>query len=179
MRLVGLAVGVSFSGRAYEHVEGIVLLGHRRLLCCPWPPCDINQGYRTRARKTLCKQWVRGPAGFVRRADPCLAGPYHYYAWQAEAVRGGACGGLLYPQGLCGQFCLRFRLRRTRSLTNVEALHFYYKVGVVAACGALGSRLVPPKLWAPIPAECLQVVRWLSSDGRFWNVEVRVVAEVA
>ncbi|MBK6549669.1 MAG: hypothetical protein IPG11_04575 [Flavobacteriales bacterium] len=116
------------------------------------------------ARKTLCKQWVRGPAGFVRRADPCLAGPYHYYAWQAEAVRGGACGGLLYPQGLCGQFCLRFRLRRTRSLTNVEALHFYYKVGVVAACGSLGSRLVPPAR-APIPASAYKWSAGLAAMG--------------
>ncbi|MBK7618582.1 MAG: hypothetical protein IPJ10_04540 [Flavobacteriales bacterium] len=96
------------------------------------------------------------------------------------AGRGRARGALrraAVPQGLCGQFCLQFRLRRTRSLTNVEALHFYYKVGVVAACGALAAAWCP-KLWAPIPAECLQVVRWLSSDGRFWNVEVRVVAEV-
>jgi hypothetical protein len=175
-RLVSLAVGIPFGGRAYLHLDGTLLHGARRLDRCTLCPCNVFQGYRTRSRAALAKQWERGPNGFVRRADPCLPGPYIHYGWQAPAVKGGACGGLLFPLGLCDHFGLRLRLRHTRSLLLDQPLCLYYKVGLEAPCGIMGTRLVPPKLWCPLPPECLQSSMWLSSDKRFWNVELRWVS---
>lgn len=172
-RLAALAVGIPFAGHAYPTLQAAILRGSRCLHRGALLPCDVERGYRTRARHTLARQWVRGPQGFVRRADPCLPGPYTYYGWQATPVVGGACGGLHYPLGLCGHLGLRVRLRRIRSLLEPDALCLYYKAGVLAPCGALGSRLVPPRLWCPLPPECLLTTRLLSCCHRFWNVELR------
>lgn len=175
-RLVSLAVGIPFGGRAYHHLEGTLLHGQQRLQRCTLCPCNVFVGYRTRARRTLAAQWVRGPNGFVRRADPCSAGPYTYYGWQAPALKGGACGGLVYPKGLSEHLVVRIRLRRTKSLMEDQPLCLYYKVGVQAGCGVMGTRLVPPKLWCPLEPDALHTERWVSSDGRFWNVELHWVS---
>lgn len=175
-RLCSLAMGIPFRGPCYRHFIGIVLRGKRRAQCCLWRPCDVFRGFRTRARTLLSRQWVRGPQGFVRRADPLLPGPYRYFGWQAAAVPGGACGGLDYPRGLPGQLVLKVRLRRTRHILEELPFLFYIKVGVLAPTGAVGGlRLVPPRFWSPVPPEQISVTRTVSSDGRFLNVEVRWV----
>ena len=171
--LVSVAMGLAFSGPAFPEVEGILLQGKRRVEVAKLRACDVYQGYRNRARNSFSRQWERGSDGFVRRADPCLPGPFVFYGWQAPAVPGGACGGIFYPHGLAGHFALKVRLRRTRSLLEHVIPCFHYKVGVTAPCGALGERLVRPKLWLPLPAEHYEVVRTLSRNERHWNLELR------
>ena len=174
-RLYSLAMGIPFAGRSYTTLECILLHKHRRTYTGDLLPCDVYQGFRTRAREHFANLWDRGPHGFVRRADPLHPGPYIHYGWQAPPVRGGACGGLLFPDGLLGHLGLKVRLRRTRSFLEEVEPCFHYKLGVEAACGALGTRLVPPKLWSPVPPEHLQLTKFVSSDGRFLNVRVRWV----
>ncbi|MGB3524686.1 MAG: hypothetical protein WBB32_01840 [Flavobacteriales bacterium] len=177
--LVSIAMGIPFCGQAFPLVEGALLQGGRRLYTGKLTRCDVYQGYRNRARKTRCRQWDQGPNGFIRRADPCLPGPFVFYGWQAPPVPGGACGGLHYPHGLADHFALKVRLRRIRSLLEHAPFCLHYKVGVLAPCGYLGSRLVRPKIWLPLPAECLQMYRTLSRNERFWNVELRWVKATA
>lgn len=109
------------------------------------------------------------------RAQPLDTGPYRFFGWQAPALRGGECGGLTYAHGLSGHLGLKLRLRRTKALLEHMPLQLYVKLGVTAACGALGTRLVPPKLWSPVPPEQLRIVTFISSDERFLNVHVRWV----
>lgn len=174
-RLCSLAVGVALAGRAYQHLHAIILHDTRRAAQCQLLPCNVFQGFRTRARALLSRQWDRGPHGFVRRADPLLPGPFRYFGWQAPPVRGGACGGLPYAHGLNGHLGLKLRLRRTKALLEHEPVQLYIKMGVPAACGALGTRLVPPKLWSPVPPDQLAITSFISSDERFLNVVVRWV----
>ncbi len=177
--LVSVAMGIPFCGQAFPLVEGALLQGGRRLYTGRFTCCDVYQGYRSRARKSFCRQWERGPNGFVRRADPCHPGPFVFYGWQAPPVPGGACGGLHYPHGLADHLALKVRLRRIRSLLEHSPFCLHYKVGVLAPCGILGNRLVRPKLWLPLPAECLHIYRSLSRNERYWNVELRWVKAAA
>ena len=172
-RLCSLAVGVALEGRAYRWLQGTLFDRHRRTQHCQLAPCDVLEGQRTREQRRRCRQWDRAPEGFVPRAQPLEPGPYQYFGWQAPAVAGGACGGLPYPDGLGGHLGLKLRLRRTKALLEHLPLRFYQKVGVPAACGALGTRLVPPKLWSAVPPEQLRIVTFISSDERFLNVHVR------
>ncbi|MBK9420882.1 MAG: hypothetical protein IPN44_07500 [Flavobacteriales bacterium] len=178
-QLVSFAMGIAFSGPAYPRVEGILLNRCRRVYAGKLDPCDVHAGYRTHGRKAMCRQWDQGPDGFVRRADPCRSGPFTFYGWQAKAVAGGACGGLMYPDGLAGHFYFKVRLCRIRSLQEDVPFCFHYKAGISAACGATGTRLVPPKLWLPVPNECLHVQRSLSRSERHWNVECHWLKEAA
>ncbi|MBK8227778.1 MAG: hypothetical protein IPK70_11470 [Flavobacteriales bacterium] len=174
-RLCSLAVGVALEGRAYRWLHGTILNRHRHAHQCPLHPCDVYHGLRTKARMRLCQQWDRQPEGFVRRAQPLAPGPYRYFGWQAPPVPGGACGGLPYADGLSGHLGLKLRLRRTKALLEHLPVQLYIKVGVPAACGALGTRLVPPKLWSPVPPDHLAITSFISSDERFLNVVVRWV----
>ena len=176
--LVSIAMGIPFCGQAFPLVEGPLLKAGRRLYTGPFTRCDVYQGYRNRARKIFSQRWKQGRDGFVRLADPCHPGPFVFYGWQAQPVPGGACGGFHYPRGLAGHCVLKVRLRRIRSLLEHIPFALYYKVGVPAACGALGSRLVRPKLWQPLPDECLHIHRSLSRNERHWNVEFRWVKAV-
>jgi hypothetical protein len=174
-RLCSLAVGVALEGRAYRWLHAHLLHDRRRIQPCQLVPCNVFHGFRTRARALLSQQWDRGPHGFVRRADPLRPGPFHFFGWQAPAVPGGACGGLPFAQGLSGHLGLKLRLRRTRALLETVEPRLYIKCGILAPCGALGTRLVPPKLWTEVPQEALRITRTVSRDGRFLNVEVRWV----
>ena len=85
-RLYSLAMGIPFAGRSYTTLECILLHNHRRAHTGDLLPCDVYQGFRTRAREHFANLWDRGPHGFVRRADPLHPGPYIHYGWQAPPV---------------------------------------------------------------------------------------------
>ncbi len=94
-RLCCLAMGVPIVGLAYKLVHGTLYQGTRKMESCSLHPCNVQEGYRTWARKRLARRWVRSRSGFVRMADPLHNKGLVFFGWQAPAVRGGACGGHL------------------------------------------------------------------------------------
>jgi hypothetical protein len=174
-RLSGFAVGIPFAGRAYAAVKCFFYDGARVLQEAELMPCDVFDGYRTRGRATLAKRYVPGPVGFVRCAEPVPdPGPYVFFGWEARGCRSGGCGGFDFHHGLGDAFSVRLMLRRTRVLLEEQEPRFYYKVGRLAARGAVeGLRLVRQRLWSEVPTETLQLERYVSRDQRFLYLRAR------
>lgn len=173
-RLCGWSVGVPFQGRPYKHLPAAFYRGRRVVQEPLLSKCDVLAGQRTRVLQDLRNTYVRGEKGLAPQAPPLpdLSG-FVFYGWQAAPLPGGACGGLDYPQGLAGHFACKVRLRCTRGLCMDEALRFYYRCGQLAQQGLReGMRLVPPRLWVPVPTDALQLCTKPSSDGRFLIVKV-------
>lgn len=173
-RLCGWSVGVPLQGRPYEHLHASIYHLHRLVHEPLLTRCDVLAGHRTRELNELRNYYVRTEDGLVPSVPrlPDLS-RFVFYGWQAAPLPGGACGGLEYPHGIAGHFRFKVRLRCTRGLCADEPLRFYCRCGQLATQGMMETqRLVPPRLWAPVPPDALQVCTAPSSDGRFLVVKV-------